>query len=159
MFKQKFQTILQIVKFGLVGISNTLVDFAVLNLLIWTTKIYSGNWLILLNIVSFSAAVVNSYFWNKYWTFQSKDKEKPASEFSKFLFVSIIGAIINSGIVYGVSTYIEPLFNLSSGIWVNFAKILATGVALVWNFIGYKFWAFKEKNGNIKQDIYGLNKK
>ncbi len=159
MLKQKFQTILQIAKFGLVGISNTIVDFAVLNLLIWTTKIYSGNWLILFNIASFTMAVVNSYFWNKYWTFQSKDKKEAASEFSKFLFISVIGAIINSSIVYGISTYIEPLFNLSAGIWVNLAKILATGVALVWNFIGYKFWAFKENNDNVKQDIYDLNKK
>jgi putative flippase GtrA len=158
MFKQKLGTILQIIKFGLVGVSNTLVDFAVLNLLTWTTKIYSGNWIILFNIASFTAAVINSYIWNKYWTFKKKQRSDTAQEFSKFLFVSIIGAVINSGIVYTVTTYIDPLFDLSSGLWVNVAKILATGVALVWNFVGYKFWAFKENNNEKSKEEKNLNK-
>lgn len=153
MLKEKLGTILQVIKFGLVGVSNTLVDFAVLNLLTWATKIYSGNWIILFNIASFTAAVINSYIWNKYWTFKKREKGDAAQEFSKFLFVSIIGAVINSGIVFSITTYIDPLFNLSSGLWVNVAKILATGVALVWNFVGYKFWAFKANNNKpIKED-------
>ena len=157
MLKQKLNTIIQILKFGIVGMSNTIVDFAILNLLIWTFKIYSGSWIILFNIISFTLAVINSYVWNKYWTFKAKEKKDAAQEFSKFLFVSVIGAVINSGIVYGVSTFIDPLFDLSSGLWANIAKILATGFALVWNFVGYKFWAFKGENDNIKEDKKDLN--
>lgn len=157
MLKQKLKTIIQILKFGIVGISNTVVDFAILNLLFWVFKIYSGSWIILFNIISFSMAVLNSYIWNKYWTFKAKEKKEAKQQFSKFLFISVIGAVINSGIVYGVSTFIDPLFDLSSGLWANIAKILATGFALVWNFIGYKFWAFKDKDVNIEEAKKDLN--
>lgn len=140
---QRFPTLWQFIKFSVVGVLNTLVDFAVLNLLMWLTNIYKGSWMILLNAISFTCAVLNSYLWNKYWTFGEKSKEKIAQEFSKFFLISVVGIILNTAIVYSVTTYIPPFFGLSAEPWANLAKVLATIISMCWNFIGYKFWAFK----------------
>lgn len=146
----RYPIILQILKFGVTGVMNTGIDFLVLNGLLWLTKTYSGPLIILLNIISFSVAVTNSYLWNKYWTFKVKKKTEIPQEFAKFLTVSVIGAVINSSVLFAVTTYIDPVFGISEGLWANVGKLLATFVALAWNFIGYKFWALKieEKNSN-----------
>jgi len=133
----------QFSRFVVIGFMNTGLDFLVLNLLMWWTSIYSGKWIILLNVISFSVAVTNSYFWNKYWTFKDRD-EVEVKEISQYLVVTIIGAGINTGIVFLITTFIQPIFGLSPELWANLAKAAATGVSLVWNFIGYKFFVFKK---------------
>ena len=137
----------QFAKYGLIGVLNTLLDFAVLNLLSYTFHVYSGTSLILINVFSFLAANINSYFWNKYWTFQSQNK-KVAGELLKFFTVSIIGFLLNSAILWSFTTVMEPALGLSPQIWENVAKLIATGVYIVWNFIGYKLIVFKEKTEN-----------
>jgi putative flippase GtrA len=135
--------ILQFSKFAVVGFVNTALDFGVLNVLIFATGVRGGAYLILLNSISFSIATANSYFWNKYWTFKKKDSVKVV-EIGQFLTVSLIGLAINSGIVYLISTHISPMFGFSPGLWVNLAKVAATGASLIWNFVGYKFLVFKD---------------
>jgi putative flippase GtrA len=150
----RFPVILQIVKFLVIGVLNTFIDFLILNLLIWATGIYEGVGIFFLNIISFSFAVVNSYLWNKYWTFQEKSRTGIPTQFAKFLTVSVIGGIINSSVVFLITTYIDPLFSLEGQVWANVAKVVATAVGLVWNFIGYKFWALKpqDKEKESKED-------
>ena len=135
------KTINQFGKFVVIGLMNTVIDFAILNFLMWWTGIYSGASIILLNMVSFSIAVFNSYFWNKYWTFKDLDKVE-AKEFSQFILVTLIGLAINSSIVYGITTLVSPMFGISPELWANLAKVAATGFSLIWNFIGYKFIVF-----------------
>lgn len=148
MFKEilnRYPILAQFSRFVVVGFMNTAIDFLVLNLLMWQTGIYSGRWIILLNTIAFGAAVTNSYFWNKYWTFKAKETPIGSKEVSQFLIVSLIGVAINSGIVFGLTTFIPPIFGLSKELWANLAKAVATGVALFWNFLGYKFVVFKKK--------------
>ncbi len=135
----------QFSKFFIVGIANTAIDFAVLNAEMFVTGITSGSSLIFFNIVSFSVAVINSYFMNKYWTFEDKrpDGEKTAVKFSQFIGVSLVGISINSAIVFAFATFVSPIMGLSPQIWVNIGKLLATGISLIWNFVGYKLWVFK----------------
>lgn len=135
--------IIQFLKFAVIGAINTGVDFLVLNLLMWATGITKGNGLIPLNFISFAVAVTNSYYLNKRWAFQDKTSGESGKKFSVFLIVSIIGALINTGIVRFVSTNIDPMYGLSPQLWTNVAKLLATGVALIWNFIGYKLFVFR----------------
>ena len=137
----------QFSKFVVIGFMNTAIDFGVLNLLMWQTGIYKGQWIILLNAIAFAVAVINSYIWNKHWTFRAKEADEPgevAKEFSQFIMVTLVGLAINSSIVYGVTTFIPPFFGLSPELWANLAKAAATGFSLIWNFIGYKFIVFKK---------------
>jgi len=142
---KKLPVLFQFAKYVVVGLANTAVDFGILNLLMWSTKIYEGKTIILLNSIAFLGAVIHSYFWNKLWTFKTKEKVNVASQFLQFLIISLIGVLINSGIVYMIITWIKPMAGVE--IWANIAKVIATVVSLVWNFIGYKLIVFKEKSG------------
>lgn len=137
----------QLAKYGLVGVLNTLLDFSVLNLLSYIFSIYSQSSLILINVFSFLAANLNSYFWNKYWTFQNQNK-KVVGELLKFFIVSVIGFLLNSAILWFFTTRIKPLFGFSPQVWLNIVKLVATVVYIIWNFIGYKLIVFKEKTEN-----------
>jgi len=64
----------QIGRFAVIGILNTVLDFAVLNLLIDATGFNSGSGFIVIKGISFIVAVTNSYYWNKYWAFEIKQK-------------------------------------------------------------------------------------
>lgn len=134
----------QFVKFALVGALNTGVDFLVLNIEMLITGITSGPLMFVQNIISFSIATTNSYFLNKHWTFRDKSKSQEGFKFAQFLTISVIGAFINSAIVYSATTFLDPMFNLSPTLWANLTKLLATGISLIWNFLGYKFIVFKK---------------
>ncbi|MBU1119403.1 GtrA family protein [Patescibacteria group bacterium] len=144
--KQKtITTLYQLVRFGVAGGLNTLLDWGILNLLTTTFNVYSGELILVFNIFSVSAALVNSYILNKYWTFRATGQAKTSTQIGKFLAVSIVGIVINSAIVYVVTTIIGVQFGLAENHWALAAKMLATGVVFIWNFIGYKLWAFAKK--------------
>jgi putative flippase GtrA len=130
--------------FVIIGGINTAIDFCVLNIEIKITGITSGSGLFVLNTISFLVAVINSYFMNKYWTFQDVVRKQEETKFAQFIAVSLVGSGINSSIVAGITTYIDPVFGVSLILWANIAKLLATGVSLIWNFIGYKLFVFKK---------------
>jgi putative flippase GtrA len=134
----------QFSKFVLIGGVNTAIDFAVLNIEMKLTGITSGSGLFVLNTISFLVAVINSYFMNKYWTFQDVTRNREETKFAQFIGVSLLGSGINSTVVAGITTFIPPVFGLSPTAWVNVAKLLATGISLVWNFVGYKLFVFKK---------------
>jgi len=138
-----FKIIYQLARFIEVGVLNTLIDFGILNLLIWLTGITAGLAIAPLNAVSFLTATTNSYFWNKFWTFEKKGGVRP-KEFTQFLIISGIGIGVNTGIMVAGTSLISPLLGLSPGAWANLMKVLATLVSMVWNFLGYKFIVFKK---------------
>lgn len=129
-------------KFAAVGFLNTTIDFGILNMLSAITGLTAGLVIGEVNVPGFLAAVVNGYFWNKYWVFRARTGST-LHDFPKFLVVSVIGLLINSGMVILVTTYREPFFGADARIWLNVAKAAATATALVWNFMGYKFLVFR----------------
>jgi len=153
----------QIGKFAIVGVLNTLIDLLALNLLVkafhFGSQIYIfGFPFLVANIISVTIAMINSYFWNKHWTFKSKEKKNRIQEVIKFFFITIIGMYIINQLVFNLfySSWLWPghlvinlvrlvgIKNLDSFISLNFAKGLAILASLVWNFIFYKIWVFKE---------------
>ena len=135
-----------IAKFGQVGVLNTAIDFGILNFLISITQITSGTGIIFINATSFTTALINSYFWNKGWVFLGSKK----SNFITFAVITLIGLSINTGVVYALTTYVPPVIVHSQTLWANVAKLLATGLSLVWNFVGYRLIVFK--NAPAQQD-------
>lgn len=133
----------QFVRFAVVGVVNTAINFAVLNLLSHLTGIKSGPHVIYLTVIAFAVALANSYFMNDYWVFKDEGHHEGGRKFSLFLTVSLIGAGLNSLVVYLVTTFVHPMFGLSETLWLNFANLCGVGVGLVWNFIGYKIFVFK----------------
>ncbi len=139
--------IYQFVKYGIIGFLNTAIDFGVLNLISLYTGLTSGIVIGGVNVPGFVIAATNSYFWNKFWVFSHKRKQGEPVDYSDiptFMIVIVLGAVINGAIVIFISTYINPLFNLSPERWLNIAKVSATAIALAWNFLGFKFLVFKK---------------
>lgn len=138
------KSVRQFSKYVVVGFANTGIDFLILNLEMLITGISQGPGMFVQNAISFSIATVNSYYFNKKWSFQDRSKKDRVREFSQFLAVSLIGLLINSSTVYLITTFIEPFFGIDPKLWANLAKVAATGLSLIWNFIGYKFFVFKK---------------
>lgn len=130
-------------RFVIIGFLNAGVDFGIFNLLIFITGIEKGDAIALFKTAAFITAFINSYFWNKYWTFQAGATEKTGSEFVKYTIITIIGALINVGTTYSVINFIKPVGGLTQLSWDNVAAVLATVLNLTWNFVGYKVIVFK----------------
>lgn len=134
----------QIGKFVVVGGLNTFVDFAILNILIIFTGLAVGFGYSAFKGISFIVAVINSYFWNKYWTFES-GREKTAKEFLQFIVVSAVGFGVNVGAASLIVNVFGGQFGISSNLLANVGAAVATILSLIWNFIGYKFIVFKQR--------------
>lgn len=130
----------EIVLFLAVGILNTAVDFAVLNLLIALTHYHGGPWLLVFNSISFLAAVINSYIWNGRITFRHHERGD-AWRFLRFVALNAVGLGINSLTVWFMTPLMDTLFSIV--VAVNVSKVLATVFSLIWNYISIKRWIFR----------------
>lgn len=140
---RKILAIFQLAKFVLVGILNTFIYLGVLNLLMSIFGISKGSWSYSGFVaVSFCCSVVNSYFWNKFWTYEQKETAVSGGEFWKFFLITGIGFVLNISIASFVFKIIGPQFDLSVEIWANIGAIIATICVFMWNFLGYKFIVF-----------------
>lgn len=142
--KKEKKGIVQFIKFALVGVSNTLVDWAVFYIL--ALAVFGGEeGEPIAKGIAFVVAVINSFVWNSVWTFKDEFKKsvggnkgkikKGGVVFIRFIFVSLIGWVVN----YYVFKYTR--FTLAQVSIV--ALIAASGAATLWNFFANKFWTYK----------------
>jgi putative flippase GtrA len=142
---QRQHVVKQIFRFGVVGAINTAVDLAVLNLLIALTHTgRTGAMFALYKTIAFIAAVLNSYLMNRSWTFQRAGEKHQLLEGVQFLFIAILGAVVNVGSSWWVVTYAHPVSGLENW-WPSVAALVGTAFSLGFNFIGYKFWVFRHR--------------
>lgn len=135
----------QFVRFLLVGFLNTAVNFGVLNLLMVGFKVYSGWLFSLFEVIAITCSVINSYYLNKNWTFQNKDKTK-ILEFSKFGMISLATIFINVSLASFLVNSIGPQFNISPLWWANLSAFASVGITILINFFGYKYLVFAKQN-------------
>jgi len=149
-------------KFGVVGISNTVIDYTIFIALsrllnvpldrVYLVKFFSG-----------SVALINSFYWNRRWVFPSRVRLGRAG--TRFLTATLVS-------VYIIQPQVVRLFSATvfgqnfGGFWFNFGhtvgivglapniftlafviKTVAFGMGVVcsavWNFTLYRLWAFK----------------
>ena len=133
----------QFIKFGIIGISGTIIDFGVLNILAILLKqniYFSAS-------TSFIFAASNNFYWNKKWTFRNIETNKKIhTQFVQYLIVVTIGFFINLLILHIFLPYFGNLFNLDTNnvLVLNSSKIIATMVVMIWNFVGSKKLVFSE---------------
>ncbi len=132
----------QIERYVIVGVPSTLIDFAVVNLLSKIFGIYSGVGIIPISLLGFALGTCNSYYFNKKWSFHDSTKIR-LKQISTFFLVSGIGAVINITLVYVLTTVFAHAL-ISAIIKLNVAKVFATGIAIIWNFYGYRHLVFRK---------------
>src|ERR1700726_5299368 len=86
--------ILQFLKFGIVGVSNTLLFFATYTLLL---KVF-GVWYLAAAAIGFALGAVNGFLWNRRWTFRGHvgDALTPV----RWAVVQGCGLALNAGLLY-----------------------------------------------------------
>ena len=119
----------QFLKFGIVGISNTLISLAIYYILV-----YLGVHYLIANIVAFVISVCNAYFWNCRYVFTEKNTKSYKVLGKTFLaygstFVLSTALLFVMVDVLGISYWLAPLINLCFTVPLN--------------FLINKFWAFR----------------
>lgn len=92
-----------------------------------------------LKIFTVAAGILNSFIWNRRWTFKIKGGEERGKQFAKFVLVSIIGAVLNTLIFSSLNNVVAGHPRWSWAV----ATVVATVVVAFWNFTGQRLWAFK----------------
>ncbi|WP_291651471.1 GtrA family protein [Clostridium sp.] len=118
------------VKFGLVGVFNTLIQIIIFNML----RVCNFN-VVVANSIGYICGMVNSYLWNNRWVFKSNSKE--AITIFKFIIVNLITMIINNLLLL--------ILVGKLGLNDTISQIIAIIFTMIINFIGNKLWTFKSK--------------
>lgn len=123
-------------KFILVGIINTLFGTAIM--LIFYNLFHFNYWVSSASNYIFGSIL--SYFLNKYFTFQNKSKSK------KIFLRFVINILFCYLIAYGVARPFVRMMTAGYGkhIQDNFAMVTGTCIFVMLNYIGQRFWAFRE---------------
>lgn len=90
------KTVIQLLKYGIIGVSNTLITLIVFYL-INTIAGYSEN---LANVAGYILGVLNSFIWNRNWVF------KTANNWKKEALLFGIGFLICFGLQFAVFNYL-----------------------------------------------------
>lgn len=127
------QSLIQFVKFGIVGVSNTGISLLIYYIFIWIDPEYY----LLGNIVGWIVSVANAFFWNNSFVFQK------AAENARSLLKRAGKTYLSYGATFLLSTvllYVEvDVLNWSEII----CPILNLLVTIPLNFVFNKFWTFR----------------
>lgn len=89
----RIPSLFEFTKFSLVGVLNSGVDFGILNSLILATGMASGGAFVGFKSISVTLGVINSYVWNKFWTFGASKSADSRREFTAFIIVTVAAAV------------------------------------------------------------------
>ena len=127
--------IVQFIKFGIVGVSNTLISYVM-----YMIGIGLGVHYLLANLLAFLVSVINSFYWNSRYVFK-REEGKPRSPFSVFVKTALsyagTGLVLTSILLtvqvdmLGVPEWLAPLINLV--------------ITVPLNFVLNKLWAFRSE--------------
>lgn len=136
-----FQAIMQFIKFGIVGLSNTVISYVLYAgslLLLKQTTILKGKEFLTAQIIAFILSVAWSFYWNNKMVFSLNEDEERSllhSLFKTYVSYSFTGLFLNTLLLIlwvqllNISEFIAPIFNLVISVPINF-------------FIN-KYWTFK----------------
>ena len=140
--EKQWETLIQFVKFGVVGLSNTIISYIIY---VVALLLFQNNNLIpkvdylVAQIIAFILSVLWSFYWNNKFVFEKEENEER----------NILQALIKTYISYAFTgLFLNSILSL---LWVEIIgipKIIAPIINLVvsvpLNFIMNKFWAFSK---------------
>jgi putative flippase GtrA len=121
--------VIQFIKFGTVGISNTLLNFAIYTLLL---KVFSV-WYLAAAAIGFAVGAVNGFLWNRKWTFRGHvgDALTPV----RWAVVQGCGLGLNEGLLY--------LWVAGVGVDKLVGQALSIVVVTTVTFLANRAWTFR----------------
>ena len=124
----------QIMKFGIVGIIATIIDFGVL---IFLTEVFGLNPVVSATI-SFIVSLIFNYVASMRYVFSHREGMSRTREFIIFVVLSAIGLGINDLLIWAGTDLASFDYRL--------VKIFATAVVMVWNFVTRKIFLEGEES-------------
>lgn len=138
-----FAACMQFVKFGMVGLSNTVIGYliyAISLLVLRAGRLFPKADIFIAQFIMFVLSVLWSFYWNNKAVFKKEEGEKR----------NIFAALVKTYITYAFTSLFlsEVLLHL----WVNIlgiseyvAPIINLLITVPLNFVIQKFWAFKKQ--------------
>lgn len=120
----------KVFRFLLVGGSATVLQFGLLLIFVEGNLLEKN----LAAVISYLLSSIYNYFISYTFTFASTSKH--SKTLPKFMFVSLSSLLINSGLFWFFSTYLQ--------IYYLVAQIISTLLVLIWNFYMHNYWSFKK---------------
>ena len=130
--ENKMSELIKAAKFAVVGIANTLIDYGVFALL---AQLLSVN-VFLSQVISYSCGILNSYIFNRSWTFQSQ---------SRFFSPALVRFLVLNLCMLALSTGLLALF-LQFGLSKLVAKGCTVVVTMGVGFVVNRLWVFRPQN-------------
>lgn len=138
---EKWTAFLQFVKFGIVGVSNTVVSYVIyviFLLLFQKWEVFTGIDYLVAQFIAFLLSVLWSFYWNRKYVFQADNEQVPWIQalLKTYLSYAFTGIFLNSVLsilwvqYLGIPKLVAPVANLMLSVPIN--------------FILNKFWAFKK---------------
>ncbi|WP_157545596.1 GtrA family protein [Hamadaea tsunoensis] len=135
----------EIMKFGVVGVLNTLINLAVFDALLVSIADVGR---LKANFVATAVATVFAYLMSRYWTFKDRPSGHSASrEFLLFVFLNLIGLGIESAVI-GAAVY---MLDAKSILAANIAKIVGLVLGTIFRFWAYRTFVFKPSTAQIAE--------
>ncbi|MFG2128476.1 GtrA family protein [Streptomyces sp. NPDC048751] len=125
----------EVAKFGAVGGAGLLVNLGVFNLVRHVTDLQ----VVRASVIATVVAIAFNYVGFRYFTYRDRDRSRRSKELTLFLLFSVVGLVIENGILYA-ATY---GFGWDSPIQSNVFKFLGIGVATLFRFWSYRTWVFR----------------
>lgn len=107
---QRRPVILQLLRFCAIGLFNTTIDVLVLNFMAAQFNITRGSGLGWVNIPGFFLAVIQSYYWNKYWAFENEASVNLLRNFFRLASVGVVGAAVYGLVIVGAHMSASSVF-------------------------------------------------
>ena len=118
-------------RFSTTGVLNTIIDFLVFTL----CQSVVGLYYTVSQIIGYSCGVINSFVFNKKWTFQYDNPDKNiVREVIQFVLVNMLSLFVTVVLM----KFLIDSFNFN----VYVSKVVITLAAQVINFVSYKLWVF-----------------
>lgn len=135
MTPEREETLRQFIKFGVVGVSNTLISYVTYVICLAASVHYLVG-----SILGFIISVLNSFYWNSKYVFVQEEKD----------FLSIVRAFTKMVLSYSFTGLILNNILLVVLVeWICIPEIVAPLVVLLvtipLNFVLNKLWAFRRK--------------
>lgn len=135
-------------RFAIVGFIGAIVDFGVMNLL---TNAFHFS-LVAAGTVSFIAAILSNFTWNRYWTYPDSRSRPLVRQLVMFTIVSVSGLAIRIPLLVFLEPPMERLFAGlplpgaidSNLIADNLTLAIAVIIVMFWNFFVNRYWTYND---------------
>ena len=139
--------LLQFVKFGIVGVSNTAISYGI-EMLCYYVLFVNVPWsesvrILATSVLAYVVSVTNSYYWNNRYVFGSGTKKTVRQHLTAYLKTVACYGVTGLLLAPAIKVYVTAL-----GVPYWLSSLGALVVTIPLNFILNKFWAFRKSGGS-----------